>query len=223
MLVKNSKFREIAKYMTFMKMTEQIAKLSPDPKHQVGSLLIKKDFTNIISVGYNGSNPGLPNERESLEAGKSGFRHAEENCLLKANVHDPKDYMLFCTLSPCSDCAGRIAIKGIDTVIYKTKYVNEDGIQMLYRCHIKPLDFFDLLQSKLKDTMYFGYMYDVKKFKWEELFDKHISDFGLTGSFDEMNTFNNTSYEAFNVKNENNNYNNTLFTEYFIKYVYSKI
>jgi deoxycytidylate deaminase len=122
MLVVESKYREIARYIIFMKMAENLAKLSCDPKRQVGALLIKKDFKNVISIGINGTIPGASNRRSSMETGSSGLRHAERNCLVMANVTNPKEYMLFCTLSPCPDCAGDIAVAGIDTVYYKDIY-----------------------------------------------------------------------------------------------------
>ena len=131
MLVVESGYRAIAKYLIFMKMADTMSQLSCDTKHQVGAFLIKKDFGNIVSIGYNGPRPGAPNVRKSNESGKSGFYHAEHNCLMRANIPtNSSDYMLFCTLSPCEACAGDLAIKGIDTVLYKEKY--ETGYQAGY-------------------------------------------------------------------------------------------
>ena len=41
---KKSEIRIILKYITFMKVAEKFGDLSYDEKHQVGSILAKKDF-----------------------------------------------------------------------------------------------------------------------------------------------------------------------------------
>lgn len=110
-----------------MKMTEKIASLSYDSKHQVGAILYKKDYSNIVSMGYNGNFAGGENKRDSMESGQSGFLHAEENVLIKANINNPKDYVMMVTMTPCKMCAKRIVNKEVREVIYLKDYANSDG------------------------------------------------------------------------------------------------
>jgi deoxycytidylate deaminase len=107
----NSDLRKILKYITFMKITEKVGNLSYDIKHQVGSIIVNKDFSNVCAVGYNGNYPGGPNERDSMETGQSGFLHAEENALYGNNMIYGEEYIMFVTMTPCNMCAKRIARK----------------------------------------------------------------------------------------------------------------
>jgi dCMP deaminase len=120
--MKKSIYRKILKYVHFMNITKEISKLSYDNKHKVGSILVKNDFSNINSIGYNGNYAGGSNERDSMESGMSGFLHAEENVIIKANVSNPEEYTLFVTMTPCEMCAKRIINKGIKNVIILDVY-----------------------------------------------------------------------------------------------------
>ena len=64
-----------------------IAKRSPDPKFQVGAVIVSDDNTQVLALGYNGDHKGGPNCRDSLETGKSGFIHAEQ--VLYINDYEP--------------------------------------------------------------------------------------------------------------------------------------
>jgi deoxycytidylate deaminase len=122
-MTSNSDLRKILKYITFMKITEKIGNLSYDMKHQVGSIVVAKDFSNVCGVGYNGNYPGGVNERDSMETGQSGFLHAEENALSSNMIHG-EDYIMFVTMTPCKMCAKRIARrnKNIKEVIALNNY-----------------------------------------------------------------------------------------------------
>ena len=67
-----------------------IAQRSPDPKFQVGAVIVTDDNTQVLALGYNGDQKGGPNCRDSLETGKSGFIHAEVNALIKCDFNNPK-------------------------------------------------------------------------------------------------------------------------------------
>lgn len=116
--------RQKKKFLVFMNIAKQISSLSYDDKFKVGSVIITDDFREICSMGYNGNYKGGPNERDSLETGKSGFLHSEENALL----HLSKPYelreklVLICTHLPCPMCAKRIVNSGIKMVIFNEMY-----------------------------------------------------------------------------------------------------
>lgn len=110
---------------TFDELGMATAKLwsrrSADNKVQVGCAILDH-YNRLVGVGYNGRAAGEPNERESEAHGMSGFIHAEVNALLAANWNGDQ-HTLYCTHSPCSDCA-RLIINSrrIKRVVYAAPY-----------------------------------------------------------------------------------------------------
>lgn len=95
---------------------------SYDPKYKVGALIIDNVAGNVVSIGYNGRGKGRPNERISLETGKSGFIHAEDNCLAKASWNWHSHYTLYVSLAPCLECSQKILNVPIKRVVYSAVY-----------------------------------------------------------------------------------------------------
>lgn len=91
---------------------------SYDPKFRVGAILVNDTAGNIAGLGYNGRGRGRPNERLSMETGKSAFIHAEVNAIAKASWDHACRYTLYCTLAPCVECAGLILNTPIQRVVY---------------------------------------------------------------------------------------------------------
>jgi len=114
-----------------MDVASSIAKRSYDPRFQVGSVIVTKDNTQVLAVGYNGNYSGGPNTVESEEPGESGFIHAEINSLLKMDYNNPKSKKMYLTLSPCRMCAKAIINAGIDEVVYAVQYRDMAGVQLL--------------------------------------------------------------------------------------------
>ena len=115
----------------WMQMAETIAQRSHHPNFKVGALIVTSDNTQVLSLGYNGNARGMSNVPQSEAPGCSGLLHAEINALLKLDYNNPKDKVMYLTLSPCENCAMAIINSGIKKVIYKEKYRNESGIKML--------------------------------------------------------------------------------------------
>ena len=115
----------------WMTMAETIALRSHHPTFKVGALIVTADNTQVLSLGYNGNAAGMSNVPQSDKPGCSGLLHAEINALLKLDYNNPKDKVMFLTLSPCSNCAMAVINSGIKKVIYKTKYRDETGINMI--------------------------------------------------------------------------------------------
>ncbi len=115
-----------------------IAKRSPDPKFQVGAVIVTDDNTQVLALGYNGDHKGGPNCRASLETGKSGFIHAEVNALIKCDFNNPKKKKMYLTHSPCPVCAKCIVNAGIDEVLYIKDYEPDmTGVRILKDSNIK--------------------------------------------------------------------------------------
>ena len=115
----------------WMQMAETIAQRSHHPTFKVGALIVTSDNTQVLSLGYNGRAAGMSNVPKSEEPGCSGLLHAEINALLKLDYNNPKDKVMYLTLSPCENCAIAIINSGIKKVVYKTQYRDDSGIKLL--------------------------------------------------------------------------------------------
>ena len=121
----------------WMQMAETIAQRSHHPTFKVGALIVTSDNTQVLSLGYNGNAKGMSNVPQSDKPGCSGLLHAEINALLKLDYNNPKDKVMYLTLSPCQNCAMAIINSGIKKVVYKEKYRDETGIKLLKLANIK--------------------------------------------------------------------------------------
>lgn len=125
----NSPERQVQKISVFMKMCIELSTLSYDDKYKVASIIITKDYREVCAIGYNGGYKGGPNQRSSLDHGKSGFLHAEENALFHlCKPYELRgDLLMLCTHKPCSMCARRIVNSGIKNVIYHSDYIDVES------------------------------------------------------------------------------------------------
>ena len=115
-----------------------ISERSCDPKFKVGAVIVTDDNTQVLSVGYNGDHKGGSNERESLDHGKSGFIHAEDNALIKMDFNNPKRKIMYLTHSPCAVCAKCIINANIEEVAYLNLYEKDTkGLSLLIESGIK--------------------------------------------------------------------------------------
>ena len=120
----------------FKEILEIIKKRSTCSRKQVAAL-IERDG-RIISMGYAGAPSGLAHCTDvGCEIGKDGgcirTVHAEANAITYAakNGIATNNATMYCTMSPCLDCAKLIINSGIKKVRYIEKYRNEDGIRLL--------------------------------------------------------------------------------------------
>lgn len=121
-----------------------IAKRSPDPKFQVGAVIVSNDNTQVLALGYNGDHKGGPNCRDSLETGKSGFIHAEVNALIKCDFNNPKPKKMYLTHAPCPVCAKCIVNSEIKQVLYINDYKPDmSGIDILRACNVSVVKLVD--------------------------------------------------------------------------------
>ena len=121
-------------WMNFSKM---ISNRSCDPRYKVGAVIVSEDNCQVLAIGYNGNYAGGPNEVESIEPGSSGMIHAEINALLKLDYNNPKNKIMYLTLSPCRMCAKAIVNAGINEVVYNELYRDSSGLHILKDCGVK--------------------------------------------------------------------------------------
>ncbi len=125
----------------WMQMAEIIAQRSHHPNFKVGALIVTSDNTQVLSLGYNGNAKGMSNVPQSDKPGCSGLLHAEINALLKLDYNNPKDKVMYLTLSPCENCSMAIINSGIKKVVYKDKYRNTQGIDNLLSVGIEVIQY----------------------------------------------------------------------------------
>jgi dCMP deaminase len=123
-------------------------------RRQVGAVLVRDK--HILSTGYNGAPAGIehctpetclrlkhnvkPGERHELCRGV----HAEQNAIIQCALHgvSSRGATLYVTHSPCSICAKMLINAGIERVVVKHRYPDDDGLQMLQAGGIR-VDFLD--------------------------------------------------------------------------------
>jgi dCMP deaminase len=116
------------KVKTFETILKEIAQLSTASTLKVGAISLHWQFQKIASFGYNGSYPGAPansstgTEEDSLSPGESGFIHAEVNMIAKFREHNPDDYIIMLTHSPCNVCCKVLANAGFRYVYWIENY-----------------------------------------------------------------------------------------------------
>jgi dCMP deaminase len=121
----------------WMTMAETVALRSHHPTFKVGALIVTSDNTQVLSLGYNGNAAGMSNVPQSAQPGCSGLLHAEINALLKLDYNNPKDKVMYLTLSPCEYCSMAIINSGIKKVVFKEKYRDESGLVLLKNADIE--------------------------------------------------------------------------------------
>jgi dCMP deaminase len=125
---------------TYMRMAEELAKLSYAERKKVGCLIVKD--TQIISEGFNGTPAGFNNSCEyhnHLEEmyTKPEVLHAESNAITKLarSTNSSSQSTLYVTLAPCFECAKLIIQAGIKRVVYTEEYPS-NGLDLLHKAGI---------------------------------------------------------------------------------------
>lgn len=133
--------------LAFAKVACEFSELSSARRAKVGCIIVKDD--RIISIGYNGMPSGWDNECEDWVPNegvnfavheqdrdiygtyktKPEVLHAETNAIAKLarSTESGDGASLFCTHTPCLDCAKLIYQSGISSVYYIHKYEAAKG------------------------------------------------------------------------------------------------
>jgi dCMP deaminase len=130
----------------YMQMAEIWAKRSKANRLQVGALIVKD--RQIISDGYNGMPSGSADDVcEYADAAsptelrtKQEVLHAESNALMKISENGgvgAQGGTMFCTYSPCPECAKLIKQAKITRVVYRNVYRLRDGIELLEKLGVE--------------------------------------------------------------------------------------
>lgn len=130
----------------FMGIAESVKLRSPDPKTQVGAVIV--DMNNrIISTGFNGPPAGCADSEVDWLDRESVYPivvHAEMNAILYAGSRFDGS-KLYVTLSPCKECIKLVAASGIKSIIYKDRYKDIEQVKKL-------ADFFGVKLIQFEDN-----------------------------------------------------------------------
>ena len=103
----------------YMDIAKRVSQMSYDTDTKVGAILVKDG--NIISMGWNGTPAGFPNECKHSHTGTTlpYVIHAEANaiCKLSRDGGNGLDSTLYTTLAPCMECTKLILQSGIREVV----------------------------------------------------------------------------------------------------------
>jgi len=123
----------------YMEIAHTFANLSYARKLKVGAIIVKDN--RIISTGYNGMPSGWTNNCEEpiYEEGvhdpniyyktKDAVLHAESNALMKVAASTESSFgaTMFCTHTPCIECAKLIVQAGIRKLYVDSSYTSSKG------------------------------------------------------------------------------------------------
>ena len=106
----------------YLDIAKRVAKESWDDVYQVGCVIVKDE--NIISMGWNGTPSGCDNTTRINGITKPEVIHSEANAITKLarTGGNSSGAVLYCTHSPCWECAKLILQSGIVRVVYRHLY-----------------------------------------------------------------------------------------------------
>jgi dCMP deaminase len=145
------------------KIAYEVASWSKDPSTQVGAIIVTPEG-KPRSWGFNGIPMGIPDTPDKFirPIKYKYFSHAERNALDLCET-SVDGCVLFCTHSPCSDCARGIITKGIKVVIVDAKngFYNNTFTSRhndSFQCHLASLDIFSNISylefCRISKTLY---------------------------------------------------------------------
>lgn len=108
----------------FLRLAYVVAQRSTCDRKHVGSLIVD-DSKRIVSTGYNGSPAGVihcgRDNHEMHDGHCIRTLHAESNAIDYAG-REARGCTIYCTVTPCYDCAKRIVNAGIKRAVWHEYY-----------------------------------------------------------------------------------------------------
>lgn len=109
----------LTKWQTrFVKLAYEVSTWSKDPDCAVGAVVVSPDMSQL-SYGYNGFPRGIadtPHRLGNKEVKNRLTVHAEVNAIVNA-ARDLRGWTLYCTKTPCHNCAAAIIQARISEVV----------------------------------------------------------------------------------------------------------
>jgi dCMP deaminase len=126
-------------------MLPLVASRATCPRRQVAAILVD-DSNRLVAVGYNGVPSGMthcidvpcPGARDqSGDTSRCIAIHAEVNALSQARASRRNPFTLFCSTTPCFDCAKLLITEGVKRIVATSVYVNTAGVDLLKQAGVK--------------------------------------------------------------------------------------
>jgi len=123
-------------HLLYMDIALRVAMESKATRLKVGAVMVNN---GQMVIGYNGTPSGWDNTCENeLNKTKPEVLHAESNLASKVmqSSISSKGSTVYVTHSCCIDCAKLMYQAGVETIVYKTDYKSNDGIDFLKKCGV---------------------------------------------------------------------------------------
>jgi len=126
-------------------MLPLIASRATCPRRQVAAILVD-ERGKLVSIGYNGVPAGLPHCIDTPCAGAGDASgdtsrciaiHAEVNAMLQAQASRRHPHTLFCSTTPCFNCAKMLIAEGVRRVVALSTYADERGLALLSQAGVQ--------------------------------------------------------------------------------------
>ena len=124
----------------FMMMAMTVSLRGTCPRLSVGAIIVKHN--HVVSTGYNGAPSGLPHCTHGPDEPEGGCKdtvHAEANAIAFAAREGiaTRRGTIYCTHSPCIECAKLIVSAGINRLVYMIPYRDEAPLKLLRAAGLK--------------------------------------------------------------------------------------
>ena len=129
----------------YLAMLPLIASRATCPRRQVAAILVD-ERGKLVSIGYNGVPAGLPHCIDTPCAGADDASgntsrciaiHAEVNAMLQAQASRRRPHTLFCSTTPCFNCAKMLIAEGVRRVVALSAYADERGLALLNQAGVQ--------------------------------------------------------------------------------------
>ena len=123
----------------YLSLLPLVASRATCPRRKVAAILVDASG-KLVSIGYNGVPSGMPHCIDEPCAGAldpSGDTrrciaiHAEINAVSQARASLRKPHTLYCSTTPCFECAKVLVTEGIKRVVAASRYTNTAGVDLL--------------------------------------------------------------------------------------------
>ena len=107
----------------YMKIADLVSTRSHDNKYKVGCVIVRD--RNILAEGYNGVPSGMIHRTRDIHGDTlPTVIHSEANALMKLarNGISSNGATIYCTYSPCFECAKLLLQAGIKKIVYQQVY-----------------------------------------------------------------------------------------------------
>ena len=128
----------------YLAMLPLIASRATCPRRIVAAILVDQSG-KLVSIGYNGVPSGMPHCIDNQCAGAADASgnlsnciaiHAEVNALSQSRASRRLPHTLYCSVTPCFDCAKQLITEGIKRVIAACAYTDQRGAELLKQAGI---------------------------------------------------------------------------------------